>query len=451
MKLFKTKDRLSVKAICIASLGFFSTSSCLAIVGMGRVLSLFTVSLVLCFVILLFEQRNNDYKQPLNKYYIFWTLISIVSCLFGLVFFGGDSEWQLAAVGYIPKLILYFLLYVLLKNKKHSFKYATYLVNGLMLGVFANLAWAIADALIFYSSGISITNELFYSYIVATDTRMDMLSLILGDIIRSGGLNGDPANIGLFAPIFASYGLYRKKYWMVIVALAGAFSAVSIVAFASITIVFLIYLFSDRRKFVHGFVVLTLIVIAISYFYSVSDDTSIRMVEAVSERVEGKAESDASDKDNARMMYWVNFIPAVINNPAALIIGTGYGTASYAYLSGDLVSHEKIPYDPEQTYFSTYFNCGLSGFIFFLLLYIWVLKKSYIRSKFLNQKVWLQLFAGTEGAMIAFNGYHYSVYSVTMLYLIAGIVLLSTNTNNIDENEKCINYNRNFQFDKINS
>lgn len=407
--------------------------------------------MVICIVILLFEKKNYEYKLPLNKYYFLWTLIGVASCLFGLVYFWGDPEWQLAAVGFIPKLILYFLLYLLLKNTKHSFKYATYLINGLMLGVFVNLAWAIADALIFYSSGISITNELFYSYIVATDTRMGMLSLILGDIIRSGGLNGDPANIGLFAPIFASYGLYRKKYWMIIVAIVGAFSSISIVAFASITIVFLIYLFSDKKKFIQGLVVLTILVIAISYFYSVTDDTSLKMVEAVTERVEGKAESDASDKENARMMYWVNFVPAVINNPTALVIGTGYGTASNAYLSENLVSHEKIPYDPEQTYFSTYFNCGLSGFIFFLLLYMWVLKKSYIRCKTLNQKIWFQLFAGTEGAMIAFNGYHYTIYSVTMLYLIAGIVLLSTNIKNMAENEKNINYNCNIQLDKTNS
>lgn len=439
MKLLKNKGGISIKAICIASLGFFSTTSCLALVGMGRVLSLFTVSLILTFIILLFEEKNTQGYIPVNKYYALWTIISIISCIFGLIYFIGDKEWQLAAVDYIPKLILYFLLYILLKNSRHSYKYATYLVKGIICGVFVNLAWAIADALIFYSLGFSITNEFFYSYIVATDTRMDMLSLVLGDIIRSGGLNGDPANIGMFAPILASYGLYKKRYWMILVALAGAAAAVSIVAFASIFIVFLIYLFSDKKKFVSGIVVLAVLIVSLSYIRSIGDDVSLKMIEAVSERMEGKTESDASDKENARAMYWVNFIPAVINTPTALLIGTGYGTASHAYLSGDLVHHENIPYDPEQTYFSTYFNCGLWGLIFFILAYVWVLRKSFLLSQKTNQDVWYQVFAGTEGAMIAFNGYHYTIYSVSMLILVAGIVLLSTKSNNSVEYEENFN------------
>ena len=158
---------------------------------------------------------------------------------------------------------------------------------------------------------------------------------------------------------------------------------------------------------------------------SLSDDGVYgQMIGAVSDRLEEKSESDTSDKDNARAMYWKNFIPAVINSPTALVIGTGYGTASYAYINGGFVNR-KGAYDPEQTYFSNYFDLGLWGFLAFLLLHFYIMKQSYKKRQNLD---FLRAFSGAEGVMIAFMGYHYTIYSVSMLIIIAGACIAFKNS-----------------------
>lgn len=333
-----------------------------------------------------------------------------------------DDDWIRASASGIPKILMYFIFCYLLINSYNRLKYTHSLIRGLIYGVVINATWATLDAIIFYIWGISITNELFRGYIVAMNTRYGMLSLIIGGIIRSGGLNGDPANIGMFAPILASYSLYSRKYLLYGLAILSIFSSVSIVGLASTAIITLIFLLSNAKAMIIGAIIVSVLALGGVYLYNNGNDASNQMISAVIDRLEEKSESNVSDRDNARAVYWTKFFPAVLNTPTALIIGTGYNTASYAYINGGYIDRTK-PYDPEQTYFANYFDLGLTGFIIFLSLHINILRRSYRRKK---NNDFLMVFAGMEGIMISFMGYHYTLYSVAMLFLISGVVLISS-------------------------
>ena len=419
------KQKYNYKNLSFLLLGISSTCSILAFVGMGRVISLYTIFLVISFYILITDKKRNvsllNYKS--SKYYCIWTFISLLSALFGMLFFMDKKDWLIASASYIPKLLLYFVLLYLLLRSVNGIMYSKSLLTGLIYGVGINAVWATMDAVIYYLSGYSITNEIFRNYIIATGTRYDMLSLIIGGVIRSGGFNGDPANIGMFAPVLASYGLYSKKYWLYLLAVLSVFASVSIVALASILILSVIYMFSSTKAMGIGIVCIIILIITISSVSLQSDGISSQMISAVAERLEEKTESDTQDKDNVRVMYWVKFLPAVANTPTALIIGTGYGTASYAYINGGFVNRSE-PYDPEQTYCSTYFDVGLWGFLSFLLLHLYLLRNAYRKRQ---DETFLMLFAGMEGIMISCMGYHDTIYSVSMLFVIAGIVKTSNN------------------------
>ena len=410
-------------------LGITSTCSCVAFVGMGSIVSLYAIFLLLAFVVLLLDKGTGTsvFGAKNSKYYCFWIFVSILSSIFGMIFFEAQQDWLKATISYIPKLLLYFLLFYLLARSSHRDLYITFLLKGLLLGVVVNIAWAIADAIIYYVFKYSITNTIFNAYIVATNTRYGMLSLIIGGVMRSGGLNGDPANIGMFGPILASYGLYSKKYWLYILALLSIFASVSIVALASIFIISTIYMFSNIKALGIGIVFLLLSTFCVSYFVVSKDEVSGQMLEAVTDRIDSKVESGNSDKESVRKLYWTKFFPSAIATPTAFIIGTGYGTASYAYINGGYVKTSN-PYDPEQTYCSTYFDIGLFGFLAFVLLHISILKYAY---RHRNEKNCLMLFSGIEGIMISFMGYHYTVYSVAMLFLIAGTIITSSKECNL--------------------
>lgn len=418
--------KINLRDLTFLLLGISSTSSCLAIVAGGRVLSVYTICLIFAFGLLLTDNKFKctNYDSKLYNYYGVWTLTSVLSSIFGALFFMGEEIWMDASLEFLPKIILYFIFLVLFVRSIHSCDYAKSLLHGLLLGVIINAAWATVDSIIYYSMGFSITNELFRSYIVATGTRYDMLSLIIGGVIRSGGLNGDPANIGMFAPILASYALYSRKVWLYILAILSIFSSVSIVGLASTIIISFFYFLSNKKGIVFGLAIIVMLLIGGSYVAFSDDGVTGQMLSAVSDRLEEKTETDSSDKDNVRAMYWLKFIPAAIKTPTAFIIGTGYGTASYAYINGGYVNRS-TPYDPEQTYCSTYFDVGLWGFIVFVSLHLLILKRAYKKREDTNCLI---LFAGIEGILISFMGYHYTIYSVSMLFLIAGIVLLSLKT-----------------------
>lgn len=406
--------------IVFLGLGFTSTTSILAIPVGGIFIKVFNVFFLLSFVLLVLSNAGKMKSTKLDQKFYMWMLLGILSSLFGIVFFIGVPDFQEAALSYIPKILLYTLFFVLLKRTRSNMFYSSYICDGLLYGCVFNLGWAIVDAIGYYSTGVSITNSLFASYLSAANIRYEQASLIFGGTIRASGINYDPANIGLFAPVVALYGLKKRSYLLYGLSVLSILASISHTAFLGIIMVTLYYLYTSKRKFVAILSFAVVVAGAVVLFTFFKSDSVAQMTEAFIERTEQKA--DGGEMQGARGDYWVNFIPAAISQPSALVIGTGYFTASYPYLKSGLTHHEIEPYDPEQTYFSMYFDIGLIGLLIFMSLLYGIFKVCKNNTN-LNSRQYIFIQSGIIGSFVVFLGYHYTLYSVVMLVIIAGIIL----------------------------
>lgn len=401
-------------------LGFSATTSILAVQIFGHFISVYNLLYAVSLFILIKGKQQIIKPNNMDKNFVSWMLISILSSLFGFFYFIDEPIFQSAAIKSIPKIVLYLLFFVLIRRSYHSNEYSIIICKGLLYGCIFNLIWAIVDAIVFYITGISITNELFASYLIANDIRYYQASLIIAGTIRACGINYDPANLGLFAPIVALYALNKKSICLYILALVSIFASISHTATIGIIAVTLIYFLKSNNiiKTIFSFAALSLlIVVLISY---IKNDVSVQMTEAFIERAEAKA--DGSELEGNRGEYWLNFIPAVIHQPSALFIGTGYNTASYAYLKHNLVHHEFDAYDPEQTYFATYFDIGLVGFLIFIRLLYGLYNKYKIKYNSNEEDYQVFIYSGVVASSITLCGYHYTLYSVLMLTIITGLL-----------------------------
>lgn len=411
-------------------LGFFSTTSILALPIFGQYISAYSIVLIIVFYILFKERGKIIRYSQLDNSYLLWMLIGVLSSLFGFFYFWDNKDFQQTSVSYLPKIALYTIFFLLLKRSSKNYAFSKYICYGLLFGCVFNICWAIVDALLFYITGISITNTLFKGYIIANELHYEMASLVLGETIRSCGINYDPANIGLFAPVVALYGL-KKKSWIIYgLSILSILASLSHTAFLGIILVTIYHFYNTKNKLI-TIAVFIFITIGVVVLYNILQlDTLVQMVDAFIERTEQKA--DGSELEGARGEYWFNFFKAVFNQPTSFLIGTGYYTASYAYLSNGLVTHNFRPYDPEQTYFSYYFDLGMIGFIIFTSLLYSIWKKSQNLLS-LNKNQYYFIFSGIIGSAVAFLGYHYTLYSVVMLVIISGIIQCNYDSTKIQQ------------------
>ncbi len=403
--------------------GFFSTSPVLGIkVPWGTYMTFYNVLLFIILVdLLLPEHRKYKSNEIIVKYYV-WAIIGLLSCFFGYLYFEGQPIWQKNALFYVPYVIVYLVMFILMLLKKDAFSRCSYLTKGLFLGFLVNIIVAIIDAGVYYTTGISLTNTIFADFIAAYRANSkDAIALATAEGIRSSGFNVDPSDIGMFAIILTIYALYKRHFYLVVVTFIGCLAAMSVTGLAGMLLAILIHGRSLKLspKPIIGIAVSILLLVIIASKSSIFE----KMRYATTARIELK-EGTMDDRDNKRAQYWKDFIPAIVNSPNSLIIGNGYFTASYAYkkAGNNFITY---PYDPEQTYFAYFFDLGLIGFIIMLLMYWQTYKKLKKRYKLKNTNEDLYHIAGIEGIAIAFLGYHYTIYSVVMLMTMCAIIRVS--------------------------
>ncbi len=419
--------------------GFFSTSPVLGVKApWGGYMTFYNIFIPILFVELLLSPKVKFKTNGIINKYVLWAIIGLLSCGFGYVYFWGEPAWQKNALFYVPYVIVYLLMFILMLQKRDASKRCSYLVKGLFLGFLINIIVAIIDSGVYYTTGYSITNTLFADFIAAyRSNSTNAIALATNEGIRSSGLNVDPSDVGMFAIILTIYALYKKRYLLIILAFVGCLASISIVGLAGmlITIVIHIRLLKFTPAHILGIV---LTVLAVAVVINSNNPIIEAMKYATTARIEMK-EGTYDDEDNKRAQYWMKFLPAVVKNPNALIIGNGYFTASYAYREVGC-KFAYFPYDPEQTYFAYYFDLGLIGFIIMLMMYWQTYKKLKRRYATTEQLEDLYPIAGIEGIAIACLGYHYTVYSVVMLMTMCAIVQASkTNSPNKIITERSIN------------
>lgn len=428
-----------VQKILYYSFGLGMTSPLLALVFGGHIISLTTVTIALVFFDLLLCRhciRFSYYKKSLySKYFLIWMIISLVSSVFGFVYFiGFQKEFALSSISFIPKILFYIILFFFFARDVYGEDKMEVVFKGIKFGILLNLVWAIVDASMYYTIGESLTNNVFKSYIIAADMPNGLASTVDGLSIRSVGLNNDEATIGFFSICAVVYSFLYKKLWLTVVGILATFSSVTFIGVVGITCVF-IWQFLLRKKTKHKLrniiIVFAFGFAALIYVNNSNNDIIVGLRTAIELRAESKKDGDHSAE--ARKLFITKFPACVKQLPTSLMIGTGYNSAVYAYYQEGLEYSRFSKTNPkptaiENTYIEYFFDLGFFGLLFFLLLYYKIFTDSLrIYNKY-KIEFYALIYAYTFGAIFEFAFYHNILYSMDMIVCIAAVLYLNENS-----------------------
>ena len=420
-------------------LGLGMTSPLLALVVGGYIISLTTVTIALVFFDLLLRKHRRQFsvrnQNSMYKYFMAWMLISIASSIFGFGYFlllEKNKDFAFSSISFIPKILFYlFLFYLFSTNRMGEYKMLS-IIRGLKFGILLNLVWAVVDAGMFYTTGESLTNNIFASYIAAADMPNGLASTVDGLSIRSVGLTNDEANIGFFSTIAVIYSFLYRKIWLTVLGILATLSSVTFIGIVGIICAFIwqmIFRKESKHRLRNAMAILVTCIAALIFFNTSNNDIIVGLRTAVEIRAEAKQEGDHSGE--ARKLFITKFPAALTHLPTSLLIGTGYTSAIYAYYPEGLVydyagygKNNPKPAAMENTFVEYFFDLGLWGTLFFILLYFRILTISYQKYCITGGDFYAFLFAYAFGDIFEFAFYHSILYSMDMIACIAAVLYL---------------------------
>lgn len=432
-----------ITKLCLFLTALFSTMPIVTFVISGHDISFFSIFLILTTVIFirkLVVKREFYFRisKPL-LYYIDWLLLSLIGSICGLIYFGSIYQpWFDNDLSYIPKIVLYIIFAIMCSTSSNK-EDNKVIIYGYFAGCIANLIWASIDGLMFYTTNESINNMFFSGYI----ERMNVgqLSLILQGGFRTGGFNSDPAHIGSIAPVVALFGLYKRKYILILLSFFSLIFSQSTTGFlcivigiiANITILAKSGYGQETKNTSKNMLILF---IAFSIIYIMTNDLSAVIVDSINKfalRIGGNY-LDASyvTQYEPRVEHLLNVFPAIINAGPFMLFGTGFGTMSYAYTMGDndLIrnpGYRGQAYDIDATYLDYLFDTGIVGLILYCSI-LFVLFKHYRKLMRCANKQMTEItiiYFGIFSLIITHFTYHYVLTANQVLLIIVSLVLIS--------------------------
>lgn len=372
-----------------------------------------------------------------TKKLIIWLMVGIFSCLCGWIFLSSSApEWSSAAASNIVRTgsLLAFALFW--GSQKDTGYMNEAVCKGFFYGCLINCVWATIDAAGYYLLGRSINNIVFAGYIARNKIRYDSLSLIYGSsgMIRSGGFNSDPAQLGFIAPIVACYGVCKKKYWMLIIAGGAILASASTTALVTSIIVCMYNV--HRIKGNHGITLKKLLLI-MGVILVVTGITMVYWSQI--SRVIGSAYSRFSNrigevylnntKQDVRWDYIRCAPSAMIEVIPFLALGSGFGTASLGYSRSSFAiqtigTRVNGPYDMENTYLAYFFDTGIVGIILFIIMLVFLIRKYKGKLKNDKSKTSTIIYSFLLASTFSLAFYHYTLFASQMLMFTIALSIL---------------------------
>ncbi len=417
-----TKLNIKFKHILFFLFSVFSTMPCVTVTIAGRMISVFTILTPVVIVYLFFAVLNR--RSQINNgtcYLLLFLCVSIISTFIGAIYYDNRSDFKTAALSYLPKIITYIVLALLMGTHRFNNKDFSVLVKGMLVGALLNIMWANLDGIGFYLTGKSINNIVFVKYINYYEIRYNSMSLIINGSIRASGFNYDPAHIGFLAVFVFGYSFIRGNYLIILLSLLSILMSQSGTAMVG-CVLFLIYYMvtnkADRKKTLKKIGGLMLIACFLLLFVMLID---YDMLKTFIGRMFDKVGSDSVE--TSRITYNFKVFTAIFNAPINAILGTGFGTASYPYIKSGLIV-DNFAFDPESTYVSYLFDVGIIGFICYIMCLLTAVKYT-VKWRGCGKKrdgdINAILFAGIIAIIISQFFYHYTLYAPQMLLLLIGI------------------------------
>lgn len=424
------KTKYSFENLLMFLMGMFSTMPIVGIKLLGHYFSFFNIFFGLSFVYLFFSACLKGFNLKIGKNVLLimtWFAMAIISSLCGWLYFKDAPQWRDATSYYTSRVCLYIGFAFLLGLQEGRDGLTKYVLKGLLVGCILNMGWSVIDAAGFYLLGVSVNNVVFRQYAIDHNTRFGTVSLIINGMIRAGGFNDDPAHMGFIAPAMIAYSIYKKKGWIFILSVASIVSSTSTTALVCTLFVIVvnfkrIRLMANRQnvlRAVAGVAVLMFIVLIIPMGRS--------MVATVFKKFFGRISSTYSNihSSGERSVYIFQFFKAVTIAGPMCLIGTGFGTASYAYVFDEQILQQlgtiyNFPYDMEMTYISYFFDLGIFGFGIYMLILYKLLKFTGNISEGENGIARALL----VGMILSAFFYHYTIMAMQVLLLIVGMANL---------------------------
>lgn len=412
--------------------GMFITMPIVMIYINGSGVSAFGVFFGLFILLLILNSSFSLNKKLINikvKLLITWFSLALIAAGFGNFYFNGEAEWTRNINSYIPKLLLYILVTILLSTVNNLTKIINPFLNGLIAGFTINILWSIGEGLSFYLFGFILNNEIFSTYASTLPPDRATMTVIADGIIRASGLNTDPAHLGGIIPVIIIYSLIKKKYFLIFLSLISlAFSGSTTALLSSIFAILISYgklnILVGLKNTIFNARSLAMLTISSTIIFSfiLSNKDINQSIEAnIKGFYDRTTNTYISDVElGPRYIYHAYLPEAVFYSSIMTLTGSGFGTASYPYVSSPNIPKadgmEYFPYDPESTYISYLFDVGWIGLIiysFMLLLLIRHYRKN------LNSNTSYQIIYATLCGII-FSGffYHYTLTAYQVMILI---------------------------------
>ncbi|MDE7164614.1 MAG: O-antigen ligase family protein [Clostridiales bacterium] len=386
----------------------------------------FAIALVCLVVRIIFSGINVKVGRNASLILI-WFAWSCFSMLCGWLYFRNVTEWQNASVSYLSRVLMYVLFALLLLAQKNKRGLINSILSGLLVGCILNLIWSILDATCFYVFDYSLNNNIFEAYAIDNNIRFGTISLIVNGMIRASGFNYDPAHIGLIVPIVLSYSILKNKPWLTVVSLLAIVSSASTTALVCSVIVIVINISKIIKSWtIVKTIVLAIFILALVFVYFAFEGNILRTaIDKFFDRVIGTYGTSSSGGE--RWIYISGFFEAIKTSGLMCIFGTGFGTASYAYVfNGNLLQQlgmvNYFAYDVEMTYISYFFDVGILGVVLYLLI-LFRLLKGFRKGKTKGDNI---IWAMTLGILLSALFYHYTLMSMQVILLIVGLVQLDS-------------------------
>lgn len=360
-----------------------------------------------------------------------WFFLAVGSSIFGLFYFQNMPEWFSAVLPYIPKVISYFALLIIISSSRYKDTIIEAFFKGFFLGCIFNIMWANIEGIIFYIKGFSVNNTIFKSYIETLPPERQFITIITAGGIRTPGFNYDPAHLGGIIPIVTLYAILKKKYSLLILAAGALIFSQSTTALISTVALVLLQSFKivkNNLRLTYKKIIAVLAIIPIILILTIPARNS-PIYQSLESNLSGFSNRIINvylknKEPDLRTLYHLKVPNAAMYNNFKMVTGTGFGSASFPYVHDPDISEQldlagKGPYDPESTYISYLFDTGIIGF----LIYAYILYKLYsYYSKKWQYRVNLLILASLGGIIFSGFFYHYTLTAYQVLAIIMASV-----------------------------
>ena len=333
------------------------------------------------------------------------------------------SVWHKYTTQYALKVIEYILLFLLIhlyNNKDLVEKY----VNGFIIGCIVNCIWCVCQG-VFYLTLHRFLNDLLFP-----NSGGEVWTQYGG--IRAGGLNYDPANMGVLLPIVVYYGLKEKNILILLitgVSLVFSQSTTAMVGCIFVIVSALIInskknnktiLEKKKRKLSKLLIIILAILVLVFAFKSGAIEKILNGIRAYVEGYLNRINDNyvsASDK-GPREIYYKYFIKQFYQrNILFWFCGSGIGTSMEAYAEYKIfgIVGVNVFGEIEATYLAYLFDCGIIGLAFFLIFVVRSLKAMYIKLINTGERIAIIMMGFLLSMSISNLFYHYIIAANQML------------------------------------